>query len=86
MVERINKPMTELKPILVQDNLCFYSLSFDIDDFIGDGISWLQLYDSDKKMIYDKPFAGSQWTAREKDVYETVFALLRPWKWATSQF
>jgi len=78
MIKIINK----LNPILVDEEQYFYSLSFDIEDFIGDGIWWLQIYDSDKQMIYDKPFAGSQWEPDEEDVYETVFAILCPWKYA----
>lgn len=81
MIKIINK----LNPILVDEEQYFYSLSFDIDDFIGDGIWWLQIYNSDKQMINDKPFAGSQWEPDDEDVYGTVFALLFPWKYATHQ-
>jgi len=34
-------------------------LSFDIDDFVGYGIWWLQIYNSNKNLIYDKPFVSS---------------------------
>ena len=50
----------------------FYSLSFDIDDFIGDGIWWLQVYDSDKQMIYDKPFASSMGKLDTSQIIETI--------------
>jgi hypothetical protein len=56
-VEEINMP--ELKQVTIEEKKFFYSLSFDIDDFIGDGTWWLQIYDSDCKLIYDKLFASS---------------------------
>lgn len=52
--------MSKLRKIEVEEEDFFYSLSFDIDDFIGDGVWWLQVYDSDKQLIYDKPFASSK--------------------------
>jgi len=65
--------MTELKPISVEDELCFYSLSFDItDDFVGDGVWWLQIYDSNSQMIYDKPFASSLWSFGEENISHGV--------------
>jgi len=49
-----------------------YSLSFDIDDFIGDGIWWLQVYDSGKKLIYDKPFASSKGHLDTSQIVRTI--------------
>jgi len=49
-----------------------YSLSFDIDDFIGDGVWWLQVYDSDEKLIYDKPFASSKGNLENHRIVETI--------------
>jgi hypothetical protein len=51
--------MPKLRPITIKGEEFFFSLSFDIDDFIGDGIWWLQIYNSSQKLIYDKPFASS---------------------------
>ena len=51
--------MAKLKSIMVEGEKLFYSLSFDIDDFIGDGIWWLQIYNSNQNLIYDKPFTSS---------------------------
>jgi len=51
--------MAELKQVTVGEEKFFYSLSFDIDDFIGDGIWWLQIYDSNQNIIYDRPFTSS---------------------------
>ena len=51
--------MTKLKSKVVNGDKFFYSVSFDIDDFIGDGVWWLQIYDGDRNKIYDKPFASS---------------------------
>jgi len=65
--------MTDLKPILVEEELYYYSLSFDItDEFIGDGLWWLQIYDSNKKIIYDKTFASSMRNFDDKDVTNGV--------------
>jgi len=50
---------TKLKFISIEEEKFFYTLSFDIDDFIGDGIWWLQIYDSNKNLIYDRPFTSS---------------------------
>jgi hypothetical protein len=50
---------TKLKKVLVRGEKFLYSLSFDIDDFIGDGIWWLQIYNSNRSLVYDKPFASS---------------------------
>ncbi|MEW6620464.1 MAG: hypothetical protein AB1422_14205 [bacterium] len=36
---------TKLKQILIEGERFYFSLSFDIDDFIGDGVWWLQIYD-----------------------------------------
>ena len=49
-----------MKTIFVDGEKYFINLSFDIDDFIGDGIWCLQLYDCKRRLIYDKPFASSQ--------------------------
>lgn len=51
--------MPELRLIIIDEEKFFYSLSFDIDNFIGDGIWWLQIYDYNQELIYDKPFASS---------------------------
>jgi len=48
--------MPELNQLTIKGKKVFYSLSFDIDDFIGDGIWWLQIYDENRNLIYDKPF------------------------------
>lgn len=49
----------KLKKLSIKGENFYYSLSFDIDDFIGDGVWWLQIYDSNQNLIYDKPFASS---------------------------
>jgi len=51
--------MPKLKSKIVEGDKFFYSVSFDIDDFIGDGVWWLVIYDSHRRKIYDKPFASS---------------------------
>ena len=49
--------MLEMKRISVKHQRFFYSFSFDIDDFVGDGIYWLQIYNDEHNLIYDRPFA-----------------------------
>jgi len=51
--------VSKLKPITVKGEGFFFSLSFDIDSFIGDGIWWLQVYNSNQNLIYDQPFIPS---------------------------
>jgi hypothetical protein len=51
--------MYKLKQILIKGENFYYNFSFDINDFIGDGIWWLQVYDNQQCRIYDKPFATS---------------------------
>jgi len=50
---------TKLKRVSIEGGKFLYSLSFDIDDFIGDGVWWLQIYDSNQNLVYDKPFVSS---------------------------
>ncbi len=64
--------MTELKSILVEEECFFYSSSFDIDDFIGDGVYWLQIYDEQKRMLYDKPFASSRGNIDTPRIIKTI--------------
>lgn len=64
--------MAKLKPVLIERERFFYSLSFDIDDFIGDGIWWLQIYDSKQNIIYDKHFASSMGKIDKKKIREIV--------------
>jgi hypothetical protein len=52
--------MPKLKAVFIEGEKFFVSLSFDIDDFIGDGVWWLQIYDDNQEIIYDKPFASSR--------------------------
>jgi hypothetical protein len=51
--------MLKLKHVTIEGENFFFSFSFDIDDFIGDGVRWLQIYNSKQNLIYDKPFASS---------------------------
>ena len=51
--------MTKLKPVLVEEERFYLGLSFDIDDFIGDGIFWLHTYDQEMNKVLDVPFASS---------------------------
>lgn len=64
--------MPKLRPITVEGEEFFFSLSFDIDDFIGDGIWWLQIYDSSRKLIYDKPIASSDSKIGNLEIKEII--------------
>jgi len=68
----------KLKKIVVFGEVLYYSLSFDIDDFFGDGMWWLQIYDSNKQIIYDEPIGGSRWEPNRKDIRETITVVLPP--------
>lgn len=50
---------TKLKLLFIEGEKFFYSLSFDTYDFIGDGIWFLQVYDDNLNLIYDKQVATS---------------------------
>ena len=47
-------------------------MSFDIDDFIGDGIWWLQIYNDNRDLIHDEPFASSISRIDEQKIVETI--------------
>jgi len=64
--------MPKLEPIYVEDERYYISLSFDIDDFIGDGIWWLQIYDSQQNKVYDKSFATSMSKLDFRQVKEVI--------------
>ncbi len=64
--------MNQLKQIIIKEEKFYYSLSFDIDDFIGDGIWWLQIYDVDLNCIIDRPFASSLFVFTDDDVRKKV--------------
>jgi hypothetical protein len=51
--------MVKLKKVFVNGEKFFFSLSFNIEDFIGDGVWWLQIYDGNQHIIYDKSFTSS---------------------------
>ena len=73
--------MPKLKPILVEGESFFLIFSFDIDYFIGDGVWWLQIYDDNRELIYDEPFASSMGnldTRRVKEIINNEF--LTPWR------
>ena len=53
------KNISKINLIKVEEEKFYFSLSFDIDDFIGDGIWWLQIFDNNYNLIYDKPFSSS---------------------------
>lgn len=61
-----------LKSITVEGEKFFYCLSFDINDFVGEGIWWLQIYNSNKKLIYDKPFVSSIGRIDKRMVIKTI--------------
>ena len=51
----------KLKHIIkVNGEKFFVNLSFDINDFIGDGIFWLQIFNQNQELLLDIPFASSQ--------------------------
>ncbi len=63
---------TKLKQILVAGDKFYFSFSFDIDDFAGDGVWWLQVYNSHREVIYDKPFVSSMSKLNIQKVREII--------------
>jgi len=64
--------LTELKHVFIEGKKFHYTLSFDIDDFIGDGVWWLQIYDSNRNLRYDKPFASSFSMINKKKIRKII--------------
>lgn len=64
--------MSKLKDITIDGEKFFYSISFDIDDVIGDGIWWLQIYDDNLTLIYDRQFASSMYKINERKMIEII--------------
>lgn len=64
--------ISKLRAITIEGEKFFFSLSFDIDDFIGDGIWWLQIYDPNHNLIYDKPLTLSRGKINLKMVKEII--------------
>ncbi len=69
--------LTKLKSILLEGDKFYFSLSFDINDFIGDGIWWLQIYDDKDDLIYDKSFASSMFVYDERDIRENIKRIIK---------
>jgi hypothetical protein len=63
---------TKVEPVYVEGEKYYISFSFDIDDFIGDGVWWLQIYDINRNLIYDKPFASSMGILDKKKVRRII--------------
>lgn len=66
----------KLKQIIKIDGEKFFvNLSFDINDFIGDGIFWIQVFNQNQKLLIDVPFTSSQglkknWTYQARKIIE----------------
>lgn len=63
---------TKLNRISIEGEKLYYSFSFDIDDFIGEGVWWLQIYDNNQNLLYDKPFASSIEKIEKKNVMKII--------------
>ena len=64
--------LTKLRHISIEGEKFLCSISFDVDDLIGDGIWWLQIYNCNHDLIYDKPIASSMGTADKKKIEEII--------------
>jgi len=49
---------TKFKKFLVEEENFYFSFSFDIGEYDG-GLCYLQIYDSNCNLVYDKPYAIS---------------------------
>jgi hypothetical protein len=47
----------DLRKVKIADEVFYFSLSFDIGRY-DSGIFWLQLYDDQKRLVFDEPFAA----------------------------
>ena len=63
---------TKIKQIFVEGEEFHFSFSFDIDDFIGDGVWWLQIYDNHRNLIYDNSFTSSMGILERRRVREII--------------
>jgi len=64
--------MSKLVPLSIEGDEFLFGLSFDIDDFIGDGIWWLQIYDENRELIYDEPFISSRGEMDMQQIKEII--------------
>jgi len=63
--------MKTTKSIMLEGEKLHYGLSFDIGGYDG-GLWWLQIYSSNRNLIYAKPFASSIFAFDEKAVRKNV--------------
>jgi len=68
--------MPKLNRIEIEGETFYYSLSFDIDDWLGDGFWWLQIYYSDESLICDNRFAPSMADFTKADIITHVYESL----------
>ena len=61
-----------MQAIIVDKEEFYFGLSFDIDNFIGDGVWWLQVYDRNKNPVYDRPFASSRGEMDKKRIENII--------------
>lgn len=62
---------TKLKQILIEGEKFYSTLSFDIGENDG-GLWWLQIYDNDHNLIYDKPFTSSRGILDKKKIRKII--------------
>lgn len=60
------------KRIRFADSIFYYTCSFDIDFFVGDGVFWLQIYDSRGRILVDIPYASSRGLPRESETVRYI--------------
>ena len=74
--EAIFEQLWQIEEAYTAERAKYYiiSFSFDIDDFVGDGIWWLQIHDSDHNLMYDKPFASSMGILSKKKARRIIKA------------
>lgn len=73
------KMPTKLKPIVIDEEKLYFSLSYDIGEY-DCGIWWLQVYDNNHNIIYDEPFASCMFTyckGEKKKIRETLKKIIK---------
>jgi len=69
--------LPRMKSIIADSDTYYYGVSFDIDDFVGDGIYYLQVYDANKQLLSDRPFAQSNAYLRHTTIRSHVLNEIR---------
>jgi hypothetical protein len=66
----------QLNQIVVEGEKYYFNLGFDIGEY-DDGLWWLQIYNSNRNLLYDKPFASSIFNYLERRVKRNIRKIIK---------